>query len=352
MKKLFAILTGALLLASSAMAAESEGWLTDYQEGLAAAKKNQKNMMVLFTGSDWCSWCKRLQADVLQKEEFKAFAKENLVLVELDFPRGNKPSEEIQAARKALAAKYNIPGYPTIVLLTPEEKDFGRMGYQEKVGEFLEEYKARAAEVKKEAAAAAPVALPDFKYTINIQYKDAPEMEGWMKAMQALCIEWYPKIVAELNSPDFKPYPEVNLTVRSDPKGVAGTGGKNIFLSKEFFTRNGTDAGAVIHELTHVVQAYPKYIPWITEAIADYIRLYVFEPNAPRPPVNPETASLKDGYKSGAAFVAWLVKEKDPQIVTKLNTALRQGTYKDELFKELTQKTVDELFAEFLESLK
>jgi hypothetical protein len=182
MKKLFAILTGALLLASSAMAAESEGRLTDYQE-------------------------------------------------------------------------------------------------------------APAAEVKKETPA--PKALPDFKYTIHIQYKDAPEMEGWMKAMQALCNEWYPKIIAELNSPDFKPYPEVNLTVRSDPKGVAATGGKNIFLSKQFFTRNGTDAGAIIHELTHVVQAYPKYIPWITEAIADYIRLYVFEPNGPRPPVNPKKPRSK-----------------------------------------------------------
>ncbi|HQC43096.1 MAG TPA: basic secretory protein-like protein [Verrucomicrobiota bacterium] len=350
MKKLFAIVTGALLLASSAMAAESEGWLTDYQEGLAAVRKNQKNMMVLFTGSDWCIWCKRLQADILRKEEFKSFAKENLVLVELDFPRENKPSEEIQAARRALAEKYGIRGYPTIVLLTPEEKDFGRMGYQEKVDEFLEKYKSLAAEVTKEAAA--PEAPLDFKYTINIQYKDAPEMEGWMKAMQALCNEWYPKIVAELNSPGFKPYPEVNLTVRSDPRGVAGTGGRNIFLSREFFTRNGTDAGAVIHELTHVVQAYPKYIPWITEAIADYIRLYVFEPNAPRPPVNPEKATLKDGYKSGAAFMAWLVEKKDPQIIKKLNTALRQGTYEDELFKELTQKTVDELFAEFLESLK
>lgn len=348
MKKLFAILTGALLLASSAMAAESEGWLTDYKEGLAAAKESQKNMMVLFTGSDWCIWCKRLQADVLQKEEFKTFAKENLILVELDFPRENKPSEEIQAARKALAAKYEIRGYPTLVLLTPEEKDFGRMGYQKEVSEFLEKYKSLAAEVKKEA----PEAPLDFKYTIRINYKDAPEMEGWMKAMQALCNEWYPKIVAELNSPGFTPYTDVSLTVRSDPKGVAGTGGKNIFLSREFFTRNGTDAGAVIHELTHVVQAYPEYVPWITEAIADYIRLYVFEPNAPRPNVNPEKADLKDGYKSGAAFMAWLVKEKDPQIVKKLNTALRRGTYEDGLFKELTQQTVEELFAEFLESLK
>jgi len=350
MKKLFALVTSALLLASPAWAAESEGWLTDYKEGLAAAKESQKNMMVLFTGSDWCIWCKRLQADILQKEEFKTFAKENLILVELDFPRENKPSQEVQEERKALAAKYEIRGYPTLVLLSPEEKDFGRMGYQKEVSEFLEKYKSLAAELAKESTP--PEAPLDFQYTIRINYKDAPEMEGWMKAMQALCNEWYPKIVAELNSPGFKPYTDVNLTVRSDPRGVAGTGGKNIFLSREFFTRNGTDAGAIIHELTHVVQAYPKYIPWITEAIADYIRLYVFEPNAPRPDVNPEKADLKDGYKSGAAFMAWLVKEKDPQIVKKLNTALRQGTYEYELFKELTSQSVNELFAEFLESLK
>ena len=140
MKKLLALFATVMLLCSTSQAAE-EGWLTDYNDALAQAKKENKNLMVLFTGSDWCIWCKRLQADVLTKDEFKNFAKENLILLALDFPRENKPSKEVQAERRTLAEKYQIEGYPTLVLLTPEEKDFGRMGYTKEVSDFLAEYK-------------------------------------------------------------------------------------------------------------------------------------------------------------------------------------------------------------------
>ena len=349
MKKLLALFTTVILLCSTCYAAE-EGWLTDYNEALAQAKKENKNMMVLFTGSDWCIWCKRLQADVLTKDEFKNFAKENLILLALDFPRENKPSAEVQAERRALAEKYDIEGYPTLVLLTPEEKDFGRLHYTKEVSDFLAEYKklAQAVKTTKEAVKEAL----QFDYTIRIRYKDFPEMEGWMKSMQAICKEWYPILAAELNSEGFKPASTVTITLQSDPKGVAGTGGDHIYLSNEYFSKNGTDAGAVIHELAHVIQAYPTYVPWITESIADYMRLYKFEPNAPRPTVDPERFNLQRGYKGGAAFLAWLVEKKNPEIVVKLNAALRADKYKDELFEELAGSSLEDLVKEFKDSLK
>ena len=350
MKKLLALFATVMLLCSTSQAAE-EGWLTDYNDALAQAKKENKNLMVLFTGSDWCIWCKRLQADVLTKDEFKDFAKENLILLALDFPRENKPSKEVQAERRALAEKYQIEGYPTLVLLTPEEKDFGRMGYTKEVSDFLAEYKKLAQAVKTTQKVTDKQAL-SFDYTIRIRYKDYPEMEGWMKSMQAICKEWYPILAAELNSEGFKPAPTVTITLQSDPKGVAGTGGDHIYLSKEYFSKNGTDAGAVIHELAHVIQAYPTYVPWITESIADYMRLYKFEPNAPRPKVDPERFNLQRGYKGGAAFLAWLVEKKNPEIVVKLNAALRADKYKDELFEELAGSSLEDLVKEFKASLK
>lgn len=346
-KKMLAPIVGALLISGNAFAAEAQ-WLTDYDEGLALAKKDNRNMMVLFTGSDWCPWCKKLHSEILAKDDFTSFAeKNNLVLVELDFPRDNKPAQEVMQKRTALAKKYSIDGYPTIVLLTGAEKEFGRMGYERNgVSAFTQKYEDLAKSVAKTDND------EKLDYKITIDFADAPEMQGWLQAMQALCNEWYPILVAELPSEGYKPYRKVTIKVHSDPKGVAATGGANIFLSKEYFAKNGTDAGAVLHELVHVVQAYPKYIPWITEGIADYVRLYRFEPNAPRPRVNPEKANLRSGYKGTAAFLAWVVDNKDKEIIQKLNAALRQGTYKDELFEEYTGKKVDDLFQEFLDTLK
>ncbi len=344
MKKLLITLLGILTMSSSILAAE--GWITDYTQGVEEAKKSNKNMMVLFTGSDWCIWCKRLHSEILVKDEFTNFAKDNLILVELDFPAKNKPSQEVQDQRKALAQKYEIRGYPTLVLLTPEEKEFGRMGYMKEGAEaFVQHYK----ELAQKASSVKPQSGNGCEITLN--YKDAPEMEGWMKAMKAICHEWYPQIISILGM-EKSSYQNVTITIDAGMNGVAGTGGNQIFLSKDYFSKHGTDAGAIIHELVHVVQAYPKYIPWITEAIADYVRLYHFEPNAPRPQVNPEHAKLQDGYKTGAIFMAWLVENKDKDIVIKLNKALQEGTYQDEIFKEITGKTANELFEEFLTSIQ
>ena len=64
-------------------------WYTDINEASAIAKKENKPMMLFFTGSDWCGWCVRLQNEVFRTPEFEKWAKENVVLVELDFPKNN-----------------------------------------------------------------------------------------------------------------------------------------------------------------------------------------------------------------------------------------------------------------------
>lgn len=105
-------------------------WSTDAQQALARAKAEQKLVLLNFTGSDWCPWCIRLEREVFSKPEFAAYAKTNLVLVQVDFPRSKQLGKEQQQANKALAEKYGIDGFPTVVVLDSTGKQLGRLGYK------------------------------------------------------------------------------------------------------------------------------------------------------------------------------------------------------------------------------
>ena len=116
---------------SSALSDYTHGtWEINFEQALARAKAENKPMLLDFTGSDWCGWCIRLDKEVFSQPEFMTYAADSLVLVELDFPRSKKQSAVIKAQNKALAKKYSIRGYPTIVLLTAEGELIARTGYK------------------------------------------------------------------------------------------------------------------------------------------------------------------------------------------------------------------------------
>ena len=69
-------------------------WLTDFEAAKKQAAAEKKPIMMFFTGSDWCGWCQKLHEDVLDKDEFQAFAKDGVVLLELDFPRTKQLSAD------------------------------------------------------------------------------------------------------------------------------------------------------------------------------------------------------------------------------------------------------------------
>lgn len=107
-------------------------WMTDYEAAKALAKKEDKPIFINFTGTDWCGWCIRLEKEVFQKEEFKKYAKENLVLVEIDFPKKKEQSDELKAQNEKLDKEFKIEGYPTLFLLDAEGKKLsGDVGYRE-----------------------------------------------------------------------------------------------------------------------------------------------------------------------------------------------------------------------------
>lgn len=128
MKKLL-LGTIAALAVISATAAESVTWLTDLPKAQAQAKAEKKLVMLDFTGSDWCGWCIKLNNEVFSKPEFAEYAAKNLVAVEVDFPNKKKLSAEQIKANDALAKKYDIKGYPTIIVLNSEGKKVGELGY-------------------------------------------------------------------------------------------------------------------------------------------------------------------------------------------------------------------------------
>jgi protein disulfide-isomerase len=106
-------------------------WHDNVDEALKIAQKENKTVLLNFTGSDWCIWCKRLNDEVFSKDEFVKYAENNLVLVKIDFPREKEQTPETKFYNQQLAAQYKIEGYPTIVLLRKDGSELGVTGYVE-----------------------------------------------------------------------------------------------------------------------------------------------------------------------------------------------------------------------------
>ena len=103
----------------------AEGWLTDMDAARKEAAEQEKNLMIEFTGSDWCAPCMQLRANVLTKPDFQQEARKNFVLLELDYPRRKEQSAEVKAANRKLAEQYGVTSFPTIVFADASGKPFG-----------------------------------------------------------------------------------------------------------------------------------------------------------------------------------------------------------------------------------
>lgn len=138
-KFVFVVLAGsALCLACAAQEAE---WLTDLTKAKDKARADKKMVLIDFNGSDWCPPCKALRKDVFSSPLFVAYAKTNLVLVDIDFPVHKEQTEELKKANQALAEKFGVEGYPTVVVLSTDgnelKKETGYSGQSAK--EFIAE---------------------------------------------------------------------------------------------------------------------------------------------------------------------------------------------------------------------
>ncbi len=105
-------------------------WVESYAAALATAKAENKLILVDFTGSDWCGWCKKLKAEVFDTKEFKTWAAKHVVLFEADYPRSKPQSDELKAQNAKLQKEFKITGFPTILFLDKTGKKVGRLGYE------------------------------------------------------------------------------------------------------------------------------------------------------------------------------------------------------------------------------
>lgn len=104
-------------------------WLTNYQQARDTARANQKLLLVDFTGSDWCSWCIRLKREVFTQPEFIAYAQENLVLLEIDFPRTKTLSADLRRQNEQLLMQFGVQQFPTILIMQPDGTPIGALSY-------------------------------------------------------------------------------------------------------------------------------------------------------------------------------------------------------------------------------
>ena len=113
MKKI--LLIAFLTLTRMSIQAQDElTWHTDMSQATDVSIKENKPMFLFFTGSDWCGWCIRLQKEVFKTPEFIKWAKENVVLVELDFPRKNEQTDAVKMQNAQLQQQLQVRGYPTV----------------------------------------------------------------------------------------------------------------------------------------------------------------------------------------------------------------------------------------------
>lgn len=125
-------LCAALIALHGSVFAGGEGWTSDYAGAKKQAAESKKDLLIDFTGSDWCGWCIKLNDEVFKKDAFKEGVKDTFVLVELDFPKDeSKLTEAVKAQNKELGEKYAVQGYPSIVLTDAEGRPYASTGYEE-----------------------------------------------------------------------------------------------------------------------------------------------------------------------------------------------------------------------------
>lgn len=200
------------------------------------------------------------------------------------------------------------------------------------------------------------VQMCKFPVEFTVDVAEAPEMKSWAENAARVCERNYAMINEELKSDGYQPPRHVRMSLKKSYRGVAMASGDRITGSVRYFERHPDDIGAMVHETVHVVQRYrgpgsERNPGWLVEGVADYVRFFKYEPGH-LGPINAEKAHYNSGYRVSADFLAYLIEKYDRQLVLKLNRLMREGNYSDEVFKELTGKSVQDLDDEWRATLK
>jgi len=179
-----------------------------------------------------------------------------------------------------------------------------------------------------------------------VNFEEVPDIHNYAMKVAKICEENFPKIKEKLKNENTSP--PLKIIFKKDLNYAGQVEGRVIYLSSSWFQENPDDFGAIIHEMAHFFQQYPSPEPiWLTEGIADYIRYYLgFESPWSYPHCGPGSEHYTSGYWCSAAFLKYVERVYDPDIITKLDKVLRERSYKDSLFEVYTGKSLEKLWVE------
>lgn len=185
---------------------------------------------------------------------------------------------------------------------------------------------------------------------LTVDTRDAPALAALREQIPRVLQAHYPLLLSLLSVEGQALPGDICISVRQDIGPPAYSIGNQVVLDAGWFTAHPNDLGCVVHELAHIVQVYhAEGLPgWLTEGIADYARHRAGVEDGWRIPeaFRPGT-HYTDGYGTTAAFLVFLEQRYDPDLVTKLNRALKDGSYTEALFEQYTGKALDELWGEY-----
>lgn len=200
-----------------------------------------------------------------------------------------------------------------------------------------------------------PLSKPIKSPAITVDASAAPDLAPWGEAARSLAIDWFPNICQLLSTQKYHAPKTIKFVFREKQDAPAYAAGNEISFSVEWVRKRPDDLGMVIHELTHIVQAYPDNkndVGWLVEGIADYIRWWRYEPEAPRSRIDFAKAGFKDGYRTTAAWLAWAGKKYDLRLVPALDAALRRSEDPAPILNKFTGKSAADLWSEFREATR
>lgn len=200
--KITTILCAAIAAFHGSAFAEGDGWSSDFAAAKKQATESKKDLLLDFTGSDWCGWCIKLKDEVFKHDEFKNGVKDSFVLVEVDFPKNkSKLSEETQKQNIELGKKYPVRGYPSILLCDASGLPYAVTGYQEggpeKYVEHLNELRGHKLK-RDEAFATAAKAEGSAKAKALISALDVMGLEDQVVA------NFYSDVIEQIKAADPK----------------------------------------------------------------------------------------------------------------------------------------------------
>jgi protein disulfide-isomerase len=106
-------------------------WLEDFGLAQELAVQMKRPVLVDFTGSDWCTWCMKLDAEVFNTDAFKKAAADGLILVKVDFPKRKQVTDEQKQRNETLRKQFEVSGFPTVIVLDSAGAKLGTLGYME-----------------------------------------------------------------------------------------------------------------------------------------------------------------------------------------------------------------------------